>query len=177
MSSPNKGIGKTDVALKWDASPLGEPPHDLDIIAATYRADAPYGEPAYLVHFDSRSPDGTINLSRDSHTGQGFGFDEVMTFEFDRLAPEYGRVVVGVAIQQRDGHKTFADVPNTRVRIAQGYDELGTDDFSSVGGATAAVVAEFTRDETGAWRFRKAVRGFEDTAPGTFATLMGREAV
>ena len=34
--------------------------NDLDIIAATYGADAPYGSPVYLVHFDSRSPDGTI---------------------------------------------------------------------------------------------------------------------
>ncbi|WP_326595080.1 TerD family protein [Streptomyces sp. NBC_01803] len=173
MSSPNKGIGKTQVSLKWDASPLGEAPHDLDIIAATYRADAPH-EPAYLVHFDSRSPDGTITLSRDSHTGQGLGFDEVMTFEFERLAPEYTRVVVGVAIQQRDGHKTFGDVPRTLVRIAEGYDELGEDDFASVAGATAATVAEFTRDETGEWRYRKVMRGFEDAAPGAFAELMGR---
>ncbi|MGK5531005.1 TerD family protein [Streptomyces sp. URMC 129] len=176
MSGPNKGLAKTTVSLKWDASPIGEPDHDLDIIAATYLADAPHGDPAYLVYFDSRSPDGTITLSRDSHTGQGLGFDEVMVFEFQRLDPRYARVVVGVAIQQRDGHKTFGQIPRTLVRIAEGYDELGQDDFASVSWATAATVAEFTRDETGAWTFRKSVRGFDDADPRTFAALMGRPA-
>ncbi|MER6416677.1 acyl-CoA carboxylase subunit epsilon, partial [Streptomyces humidus] len=30
----------------------------------TYLADDPHGDPAYVVHFDSRSPDGTIYLNR-----------------------------------------------------------------------------------------------------------------
>ncbi len=68
MSTPNKDIGKVEVRIKWDPSPHGEPDIDLDIIAATYRAEEPYGSPAYLVHFDSRSPDGTITLNRDSRT-------------------------------------------------------------------------------------------------------------
>ncbi|BCK68101.1 hypothetical protein Srufu_020540 [Streptomyces libani subsp. rufus] len=95
MSTLSKGIEKVEVTLKWDPSPLGTPDNDLDIVAATYTADAPHGEPAYLVHFDSRSPDGTITLNRDSRTGQGFGFDEIMTLELDRLAETYTRVIVG----------------------------------------------------------------------------------
>src|SRR3954469_13131304 len=117
VSSLNKGIKKVEVALKWDPSPLGAPAVDLDIVAAPYPADAPYGSPAYLVHFDSRSPDGTITLNRDSRTGQGYGFDEVMTLELNRLSDAYARVVVGVAIQQRDGHKTFGQIEHTAVQI------------------------------------------------------------
>ncbi|MBO8188698.1 TerD family protein [Streptomyces spirodelae] len=172
MSSLNKGLGKVEVTLKWDPSPMGEPPHDLDIVAATYTADAPYGEPAYLVHFDSRAPDGTITLNRDSKTGQGFGSDEVMTLELERLAERYVRVVVGVAIQQGEGHKTFAHVPNTGVRIREGYEELFDYDFSGVAGATAATVAEFVRGETGEWHHRAALRGYEG-APEDFASHMG----
>ncbi|NEE43432.1 TerD-family protein, partial [Streptomyces sp. SID8455] len=52
MSTPNKDIDKVEVRIKWDPSPHGEPANDLDIIAATYPADAPYGSPSYLVHFD-----------------------------------------------------------------------------------------------------------------------------
>lgn len=96
MSSVSKGIRKVEVSLKWDPSPLGAPATDLDLIAATYVADDPYGAPAYVVHFDSRSPDGTITLNRDSRTGQGLGFDEVMTLELDRLAPRYTRVVIEI---------------------------------------------------------------------------------
>ncbi len=173
MSGPSKGIGKTDVQIKWDPSPSGAASHDLDIIAATYRTDDPHGAPVYLVHFDSRSPDGTITLSRDSTTGQGFGYDEVMTFEFERMAGTYGRVVVGVAIQQRGGRTTFGDVTGTRVRVAEGYTELAQDDFASVAGATAATVAEFTRDGSGGWAFRKAVRGFDVTGPEEFSRVMG----
>ncbi|MFD4032338.1 TerD family protein [Streptomyces sp. NPDC058637] len=175
MSTPKKDIEKVEVRVKWDPSPSGEPANDLDIIAATYEAGAPYGSPAYLVHFDSRSPDGTITLNRDSRTGQGFGFDEVMTIELDRLSDTYARVVVGVAIQQRDGHKTFGHIEQTAVQIREGYTNLAEDDFSGVQAATAAVVAEFTRDETGSWGFHSAVRGF-DGDPDTFATVMGNRA-
>lgn len=172
VSSLNKGIRKAEVTLKWDPSPLGESPHDLDIVAATYKADAPTGEPEYVVHFDSRSPDGTIILTRDSKTGQGFGSDEVMTLEFDRLAATYGRVVVGVVIQQRDGQKSFGDIANPLVRVLEGHTELGKNDFTSVAGATAAVVGDFTKGEAGDWEFREVVRGF-DADPQSFIALMG----
>ncbi|MGW3012489.1 TerD family protein [Streptomyces sp. NPDC001219] len=173
MSTLSKGIEKVEVTLKWDPSPIGTPDNDLDIVAATYTADAPHGDPAYLVHFDSRSPDGTITLNRDSRTGQGFGFDEIMTLELHRLAESYTRVIVGVAIQQGEGRKVFGDVGNTAVRIREGYTDLVEHDFTEVPGATAATVAEFVRDEAGQWRFHSALRGF-DADPHTFTAEMGR---
>ncbi|MGW7350507.1 TerD family protein [Streptomyces sp. NPDC054784] len=173
MSSLNKGIGKVEVTLKWQPSPQGAPDHDLDIVAATYAADDPYGEPVYLVHFDSRSPDGTITLNRDSKTGQGFGVDEVMTLELERLADSYGRVVVGVAIQQSEARVTFGEVADTEVRIKEGYQELAANDFAVVSGATAATVAEFTREGTSEWSFSDFVHGF-DVDPAEFARVMGR---
>lgn len=172
MSSLNKGIEKAEVTLKWDPSPVGEPPNDLDIIAATYTAEDPYGAPGYLVHFDSRSPDGTIILNRDSRTGQGFGSDEVMTLELDRLAPTYARVVIGVAIQQGSGRKTFGGIENTLIRILEGYTELATDDLTGVAGATAATIGEFVRNGPEVWEFRSLVRGF-DADPDTFTRVMG----
>ncbi|MFH8559359.1 TerD family protein [Streptomyces sp. NPDC017988] len=172
MSSVSKGIKKVEVGLKWDPSTAGSPPNDLDIIAATYAADAPYGKPVYLVHFDSRSPDGTITLNRDSRTGQGFGFDEVMVLELDRLAPTYSRVVVGVTIQQQETQKVFGDITNTAVRIREGHTDLAQSDLAGVADSTAATIAEFTRDESGAWSFREAIRGF-DADPTSFASLMG----
>lgn len=172
VSSLNKGVRKAEVTLRWDPSPLGKSDHDLDIVAATYQGDAPYGDPSYVVHFDSRSPDGTIILTRDSRTGQGFGSDEVMTLEFERLAAAYGRVVVGVVIQQRDGRKVFGDIANPLVRVLEGHTELAQYDFAGVSGSTAAVVGEFTRGETGAWEFHEAVRGF-DADPQGFIAVMG----
>ncbi|MET9422492.1 TerD family protein [Streptomyces sp. NPDC006540] len=172
VSSLNKGVRKAEVTLRWDPSPLGEPPHDLDIVAATYPAQAPFGEPAYVVHFDSRSPDGTIILTRESKTGQGFGADEVMTLEFDRLAAEYGRVVLGVVIQQRGRRTVFGDVANASVRVLEGHHEIGQHDFTAVAGATAAKVCEFVRDESGDWAFSDSLVGF-DADPQTFVTVMG----
>ncbi|MEU6658580.1 TerD family protein [Streptomyces sp. NPDC046821] len=172
MSSFTKGLKKVEVALKWDPSPAGSPPHDLDIVAATYTSADPGSEPAYVVHFDSRSPDGTINLDRDSTTGQGFGFDEVMTLELERLSTSYARVVVGVAIQQGEQATTFGAVANTAVRVREGYTDLALNDFSVVADSTAAVVAEFIRDDSGAWAFRELLQGF-DTDPTSFAATMG----
>ncbi|MEV6651551.1 TerD family protein [Streptomyces sp. NPDC051219] len=172
MSSVSKGIRKVQVMLRWDPSPIGAPAHDLDIIAATYLADNPQGPAAYLVHFDSRSPDGTIILNRDSRTGQGFGFDEVMTLELDRLSAAYSRVVVGVAIQQAGEEMTFGDIPNSGVRLVEGHTTLFEDDFTDVHGSTAATVAEFTR-ESGTWGLVADVRGFGGD-PDAFAATMGR---
>ncbi|MGW1074503.1 TerD family protein [Streptomyces sp. NPDC002537] len=172
MNSLNKGIEKVQVTLKWDPSPPGTPAHDLDLIAATYPVAAPYGAPSYLVYFDSRSPDGTITLNRDSKTGQGLGADEALTMELDRLSEHYGRVVVGVAIQQNTGRKTFGDVANTGVRISAGLAVLASEDLADVAASTAATVGEFLRDGSGAWAFHKLVRGF-DADPATFASVMG----
>ncbi|MFI8965256.1 TerD family protein [Streptomyces sp. NPDC053493] len=174
MSGLNKGVDKVEVSLKWDPSPAGAAAHDLDIVAAVYTADAPYGPPDHLVHFDSRSPDGTITLHRDSLTGQGLGYDEAMTFELTRMAPRYARVVVGVAIQQGGGRLTFGQVARTGVRVREGYTDLLVDDLASVADATAATVAEFVRDDTGEWAFRPFSHGF-DTDPRDFGALMGAE--
>src|SRR5919197_3262993 len=81
--------GKIEVRLKWDPSPCNRPPHHMDIMATTFSADAPYGRPVDVVHTESRSPDGTINMSRHSETGLGLGFVEVMVLELDRLAPYF----------------------------------------------------------------------------------------
>ncbi|MFJ3038511.1 TerD family protein [Streptomyces tendae] len=172
MNGLSKGMRKVEVALRWDPSPAGQPPVDLDLVAGTYPADDPYGTPAYVVHFDSRSPDGTIYLNRDSKDGKGFGFDEVMTLELERLDARYARVVVGVAIQQHTEDRTFGDVTGPGLRIREGYTDLAAEDFGGVPGATAAVVAEFVRDETGAWEFWAGVHGFEGD-PATFTRVMG----
>ncbi|MET9223977.1 TerD family protein [Streptomyces sp. NPDC088197] len=171
-SSLNKGSGKIEVQLRWDPSPLGSPDTDLDLIAATFATDDRHGEPAYLVYFDSRSPDGTITLNRDSKTGKGFGADESMTIELDRLSASYGRVVVGVAIQQRDGRLTFGQAANPDIRLLEGYNALLEYDFADVADATAATVAEFTRGDAGEWRFHRNVRGY-DADPAAFGRLMG----
>ncbi|MGW8377477.1 TerD family protein [Streptomyces sp. ODS28] len=171
-SGISKGIiDKVEVSLRWDPSPSGEPDNDLDIVAGTYTSEDPHGDPDYLVHFDSRSPDGTITLNRDSRTGQGFGADEVMTLELDRLAESYARVVIAVAVQQREGRKTFAEVPSTDVRVQEGITELTRNDFAAAADATAAVVAEFVRGEAGQWEFREAFRGLPHD-PDTFAELL-----
>jgi stress response protein SCP2 len=172
VSGVGEGLGKVEVKLRWDPSPYGEPPRHLDVIAATYSLDDLYGRPVYVVHTESRSPDGTINMSRHSETGMGFGFVEAMVLEFDRMSPVYGRVVVGVAIHQDHGARTFGDISNAGVVVVEGYQELLVDDFAQVADATAATVVEFGRDTSGRWGFREMVRGF-DADPVQFAAEMG----
>ncbi|MEV5878813.1 TerD family protein [Streptomyces sp. NPDC052101] len=173
MTGFSKGILKVEVGLKWDPSPAGQPPTDLDLVAATFVTGDTYGAPDYVVHFDSRSPDGTIFLNRDSTNGRGFGWDEVMTLDLDRLDARYARVVIGVVIQQLPGHKTFVNVLNPAMRVREGYTVLAEDDFGSVLGATAATIAEFVRGDSGQWTFRPGVHGFEED-PTAFLQVMGR---
>jgi stress response protein SCP2 len=175
VSGGDQGLGKVEVRLRWDPSPYGEPPRHLDIIAATYSVDDLQGRPAYVVHYDSRSPDGTVNMSRHSQTGMGFGFVEVMVLEFQRLSSVYGRVVVGVAIHQDGGPRTFGDISNAGVVVVEGYRQLLANDFASVADATAATVAEFTRTASGEWELNEMIRGF-DSDPVLFTVEMGRIA-
>ncbi|MES4890477.1 TerD family protein [Streptomyces sp. NPDC096012] len=172
MTGFSKGNRKIEVALKWDPSPADQPATDLDIVAATFDTADPYGAPVYLVHFDSRSPDGTIFLNRDSTDGKGFGWDEVMMLELDRLGDRYARVVVGVVIQQQLARRTFEHVLNPAMRVREGYTVLAEDRFGSVPGATAATIAEFERDGSGEWIFRPGVHGFDED-PATFTRVMG----
>ncbi|MFJ8015504.1 TerD family protein [Streptomyces sp. NPDC096339] len=177
MTGVRKGLAKVEVALKWDPSPAGTPANDLDIIAAVYGAADLHREPVQLVHFGRRSPDGTITLNRDSHTGQGFGFDEVMTIELDRMGEESRRVVVGVVIQNAlagagGDAKTFADIGGTGFRVREGHTDLAQGDFGDVSTATAATVAEFLRDASGAWTLDARVRGF-DADPEEYVRVMG----
>ncbi|MFI8090473.1 TerD family protein [Streptomyces sp. NPDC086080] len=172
MNGLNKGFRKVEIALRWDPSPSGEPSTDLDLVAAPYPASDPHGDPAYVVHFDSRSPDGTILLNRDSKDGLGFGYDEVMTLELDRLDERYARVVVGVVIQQHRTRRTFSGVSHPGLRIREGYTVLAEDDFGGVLGAMAATVAEFVRDGAGPWEFHPGVQGF-DGDPAEFSRRMG----
>ncbi|MCF1594773.1 TerD family protein [Streptomyces muensis] len=173
MNAINKGIRKVEISLKWDPSPAGQPPTDLDLVAATYLASDPYGDPAYVVHFDSRSPDGTIYLNRDSKDGKGFGWDEVLTVELDRLDSRYARVMVGVVIQQNPSKRTFVSVVNPALRIREGYTVMAEDDFGGVLGSTATTVAEFVREGSSTWDFHPGIHGFEDD-PETFTATMGR---
>ncbi|MDH6568981.1 stress response protein SCP2 [Streptomyces sp. SAI-117] len=171
MHAGGAGLGKVQVRLKWDPSPYGEPARHLDIVAATYATDDPYGRPAYVVHTESRSPDGTINMTRHSETGLGLGYVEVMELEFERLSSAYGRVVVGVAIHQTGGPRTFADLSHAGVLVVEGYRQLLEDDFTGVADATAATIAEFTRDASGAWHFAPLIRGFESNPAGFMAEM------
>ncbi|MGW0390632.1 TerD family protein [Streptomyces sp. NPDC003042] len=174
MSGVRKSLAKVEIALRWDPSPAGTPANDLDIVAAVYGAADPYGEPVYLVHFGSRAPDGTITLTRDSRTGQGFGFDEVMILELDRLGPELGRVVVGVVIQDAGeaDRRTFATIGGAGLRIREGYNELAEIDFAGIADASAATVAEFLRDGSGGWSLDARPHGF-DVDPQEYARVMG----
>ena len=174
MHADGAGLGKVEVRLKWDPSPYGEPARHLDIVAATYAVGDPYGRPEYVVHTESRSPDGTITMTRHSETGIGLGFVEVMELEFERLSSAYGRVVVGVAIHQNGGSRTFGDLSHTGVLVVEGYRRLMADDFAGVADATAATIAEFVRDASGAWHLRELVRGFDST-PTAFMAEMGSE--
>ncbi|NEB00342.1 TerD family protein [Streptomyces sp. SID13726] len=173
MNADGDGLGKVQVRLRWDPSPYGEPARHLDIVAATYAAGDPYGRPEYVVYHEHRSPDGTITMTRHSENGVGLGYVEVMELEFDRLSAAYGRVVVGVAIHQNGGPRTFGDLSHAGVVVVEGYRQLLADDFTRVPDATAATVAEFTRDPSGAWRLRELVRGF-DSNPEGFMAEMGR---
>ena len=99
-----------------------------------------------------------------------------MTLELDRMSERLDRIVIGVAIQQRTGAKTFSGIPGTEAEIVEGTTPSPTDDFSEVGDATAATIAVFRRTESGAWQLNAACEAY-DADPDAFAQLMGGVSV
>ena len=72
MSTPNKNLGKVEIRLKWDPSPLGEAAHDLDLIAADLPVDDPHGSPRLPGALRQPAPPTAPSTSsRDSRTGRG----------------------------------------------------------------------------------------------------------
>ena len=171
MHADGAGLGKVEVRLKWDPSPYGEPARHLDIIAATYPAADPHGRPEYVVYHENRAPDGTINMTRHSENGRGRGEVAVRQLEVERLVSADGRVVVGVAIHQDGGPRTFGDLTHCGVLVVEGYRTLLADDFAGVADATAATIAEFTRDAAGCWHFGELIRGFDNNPTGFMAEM------
>lgn len=100
-------------------------------------------------------------MSRHSGTGTGFGFAEAMVLEFERMSSGFGRVVVGVAVHQDGGPRVFGDMAGAGVLVGEGYRQLPAEDFAGVADATAAQVAEFSRDASGAWELHESVREFD----------------
>ena len=99
-----------------------------------------------------------------------------MTLELDRLAATYARVVVGVAIQQHGGAEGVRRHREHRGPHPRGIHGPGAERLLRASPAcTAATVAEFARDGSGAWSFREIVRGF-DADPTSFAAADGRDA-
>ena len=107
----------------------------------------------------------------DARLGPSWRFRRGL-LEFDRLSSAYGRVVVGVAIHQNHGLKTFGEVSNTGLLVTEGYRQLLSDDLSRVADSTAATIAEFTRGVDGLWGMREVIRGF-DSDPVVFMAEMG----
>lgn len=59
------------------------------------------------------------------------------------------------------------------VIVAEGYQQLLEHDFAGVADATAATVAQFTRNADGAWELHEMIRGY-DSDPVLFTAEMGR---
>ena len=153
MSTPNKGIGKVEVTLKWDPSPPGAPAHDLDIVAATYPANEPYGNPRIRA---LRQP--LAGRHHQSQPGQQDGPRARLGRGDDPGArPAVGRV----RPRGRRGRHPAAGRPKDLrrhsepgVRIREGYTS-GRGRLLLGRRATAATVAEFVRDGSGGWEFRE----------------------
>jgi tellurium resistance protein TerD len=77
-----------------------------------------------------------------------------------------------VAIQQRGGRRTFADIANPGVSIVEDFVELASEDFARVPGATAATFVEITRKSSGAWELHEVLSGFDGDL-GSFTAVMG----
>ncbi|CAM5625012.1 hypothetical protein SALBM217S_04274 [Streptomyces griseoloalbus] len=132
----SKGIRKVEIALKWDPVASGQPPTDLDLVAAPYLA-TPLRQPRLPGALRQPLPYGTITSTVTARTARarlGRGHDARTRAPRRALRARGGRRRHTAA----PGRRTFASVANPALRIREGYTVLAEDDFGTVPGATAA---------------------------------------
>ncbi|WUI01437.1 TerD family protein [Spirillospora sp. NBC_00431] len=152
------------VGLGWDVRTTIGTDFDLDAGALLLNESGTVPSNQHLVFFNNlRSPDGSVEHTGDSLTGEGEGDDEQIKVTLVTVPPDVVRIVFPVSIHDGDARgQSFGQVRNAFIRVVNQADgselaryDLGEDASTE----TSMVFGELYRDGA-EWRFRAGGQGY-----------------
>ena len=153
LTQPGQQLGIIDVCLGWDVANMA-----CDLDASAFMLDQSMrviGDDWFVFYGQTNSPDGSIGHSGDSD-GSGYGDDEIITIDTNRVNPSVQKVIFVVTINEAlENGLNFSMVRNAYVRVVnkQNGQEIAkfelTDYYANV---TSMVVGELYR-HNGSWKF------------------------
>jgi len=164
LSKEAPGLRAVLVGLGWDARTTSGADFDLDASAMMVGSSGKILSDQHFIFFNNlTSPDGSVEHTGDSLTGEGEGDDEVIKVNLSGVPPEADKIVVTVSIYDAEGRQqSFGQVRNAFIRVVNQDDnkEITRYDLSEDASTeTAMIFGELYRNGP-EWKFRAVGQGY-----------------
>jgi tellurium resistance protein TerD len=162
------GLTEVFVGLGWDTK-ITDSGHDFDIDASVFilGSNEKLLSDNHFIFYNnltSPDPDKSVEHTGDNLTGLGYGDDEVIKVNLQKVPAEVQRIVMTVTIHEaQERQQNFGQVANAFVRVvnAQNKEEVARYDLSEdYSIETALIMAELYRKD-GEWRMNAVGAGYE----------------
>ncbi|MET7424883.1 TerD family protein [Dactylosporangium sp. NPDC005555] len=158
------GLTAVTVGLGWDVRTTTGTEFDLDASAIATGADGRvFSDKHFVFYGNLATPDGHIQHTGDSLTGEGGGDDEQIKVNLAGLPAEVDKIVFPVSIYDAETRsQSFGQVRNAFIRVFNSADdvELARYDLSEDASTeTAMVFGELYRNGA-EWKFRAVGQGY-----------------
>ena len=158
------GLSAVTVGLGWDVRSTTGVDFDLDASAIACDANGKVASDQHFVFFNNlKSPDGSIEHTGDTLTGEGEGDDEQINVNVAAVPAEIDKVVFPVSIYDADSRQqNFGQVRNAFIRVvnqANGSELARYDLTEDASTETAMVFGELYRAGN-EWKFRAVGQGY-----------------
>lgn len=149
LTRKSGGSNLYECRVGWDASPSLKA--DIDIMAILQNQD---GKAVDTVYFNNLKVNG-VSHSGDNRTGEGEGWDEIISIDTTKLNSGIERISVICIIYNPSG-VTFGDIKNVKCQV---YDAANQQDLASFapelefGNSKGVILGEFVKNGTD-WFFK-----------------------
>jgi tellurium resistance protein TerD len=164
------GLSAVTVGLGWDVRTTTGTEFDLDASAIATNAEGKvFSDKHFIFYGNLATPDGSIQHTGDSLTGEGGGDDEQINVNLAGLPADVDKIVFPVSIYDAVSRsQNFGQVRNAYIRIVNqaGGTELARYDLSEDAATeTAMVFGELYRNGA-EWKFRAVGQGYASGLTG-----------
>jgi tellurium resistance protein TerD len=164
------GLTAVTVGLGWDVRTTTGTEFDLDASAIATGADGRvFSDKHFVFYGNLATPDGHIQHTGDSLTGEGGGDDEQIKVNLAGVPAEVAKIVFPVSIYDAESRgQSFGQVRNAFIRIVNqaGGAELARYDLSEDASTETAMIFGEVYRNASEWKFRAVGQGYSTGLAG-----------
>ena len=164
LSKTDPSLNQVLIGLGWDARATDGADFDLDASAFLLAAnDKVRGETDFIFYNQTRSPEGSVEHTGDTRTGEGDGDDEAVKINLAKVPADVQKIAITVTIHDAESRgQNFGQVQNAFIRVVNDQTNVEivrfdlNEDYST---ETAMIFGELYR-HNGEWKFRAVGQGY-----------------